>query len=41
MKKNNNQGGSFFHQPTPKRVAPRLGGHQKNRGTTNLRKGTR
>jgi len=32
---------SFTHKKTPNRVAPRLGAHQKNKGTTGLRKGAR
>jgi hypothetical protein len=32
---------SFTHQKTPNRVAPRLGGHQKNKGTMGVRKGAR
>jgi hypothetical protein len=32
---------SFYHQPTPKRVAPRMGNFQKNRGMKGRRSGTR
>ncbi|GEM_PF-1444512 len=37
---NKNQMDSFFHQPTPKRVGPRMG-NQKNRGNKGMRKGAR
>ncbi|MEK9177043.1 MAG: hypothetical protein AAB923_01985 [Patescibacteria group bacterium] len=38
---NKNQMDSFYHQPTPLRVAPRMGNFQKNRGIKGMRKGAR
>lgn len=39
----NNQGpmDSFFHQPTPKRVASRMQTFRNNRGVRGMRKGAR
>jgi hypothetical protein len=39
MKNNHNQREGSYHSPAPKRVAPRMNGAQKNRGTKNVKKG--